>query len=79
MPADTRVIMPLLEVIIATPEASLEYVIAPLLSLVGIVVALNGAAPNVFDPATENDDRDVVPRKTVSTDVILVGTLYCAL
>ena len=77
MPTDTKVIMPLLEVIIATPEASFEYVIAPLLSLVGAVV-LNGASPNVFDPATENDDRDVVPRKTVSTDVILVGTLYCA-
>ena len=70
--------MPLLGLIVATPVALLEYVIAPLLSLVGAVV-LNGRYPNVFESATENDDRDVVPRKTVSTDVILVGTLYCAL
>ena len=70
--------MPLLGLMVATPVALLEYVIAPLLAVVGAVM-LNGASPNVFDPATENDDRDVVPRKTVSTDVILVGTLYCAL
>ncbi len=69
--------MPLLEVIIATPEASLEYVIAPLLSLVGAVSMLNGAAPNVFDPATENDDRDVVPRSTVSVLLVFVALINC--
>ena len=79
VPAATKVIMPLLALIVATPVALLEYVIAPLLSLVGVVVKLNGTSPNVFDPSTENDVRDVVPRETVSTDVILVGTLYCAL
>ena len=71
--------MPLLALIVATPEALLEYVIAPLLALVGTVSMLNGADPNVFDSAIKNDVRDVVPNATVSTDVILVGTLYCAL
>ena len=79
MPAATKVIMPLLEVIIATPEASLEYVIAPLLSLIETVSMLNGAAPNVFDPATENDVRDVVPRETVSVLLVTgVGASYWA-
>jgi hypothetical protein len=79
VPAATKVIMPLLALIVATPVALLEYVIAPLLTLVGTVSMLNGTAPNVFDSATENDVRDVVPNATVSTDAILVGTLYCAL
>jgi hypothetical protein len=70
VPAATKVIMPLLGLIVATPVALLEYVIAPLLSLVGAVSMLNGTAPNVFDPVTENDDKDVVPNATVS--VLLV-------
>ena len=70
--------MPLLGLIVATPVALLEYVIAPLLAVVGAVM-LNGRYTNVFESATENDVRDVVPNATVSTDVILVGTLYCAL
>lgn len=69
--------MPLLALIVATLVALLEYVIAPLLSLVGAVM-LNGAAPNVFDPATENDDKDVVPRYTVSVLLVLVALSYCA-
>ena len=67
--------MPLLGLIVATPVALLEYVIAPLLSLVGAVM-LNGTAPNVFDPATENDARDVVPRKTVSVLLVFVALAY---
>jgi hypothetical protein len=70
--------MPLLGLIVATPVALLEYVIAPLLSLVGAVSMLNGAAPNVFDPATENDVRDVVPNATVSVLLVTgVGDSYC--
>ena len=53
--------------------------IAPLLSLVGTVSMLNGAAPNIFDSATENDVKDVVPRATVSVLLVTgVGALYCA-
>jgi hypothetical protein len=78
VPAATKVIMPLLALIVATPVALLEYVIAPLLSLVGTVM-LNGASPNVFDSATDNDDRDVVPRETVSVLLVTgVGDSYCA-
>jgi len=78
VPPATKVIMPLLASMVATPVSLLEYVIAPLLALVGAVV-LNGTAPNVFDPATENDDRDVVPRETVSVLLVTgVGALYCA-
>ena len=69
--------MPLLGLMVATPVALLEYVIAPLLSLVGAVV-LNGTSPNAFDPATENDDRDVVPRYTASGLLVLVALSYCA-
>jgi hypothetical protein len=78
VPAATKVIMPLLGLIVATPVALLEYVIAPLLSLVGAVSMLNGMAPNVFDSGTENDDRDVVPGKTPNVSVWFVGALYCA-
>ena len=77
VPAATKVIMPLLALIVATPVALLEYVIAPLLPLVGAVSMPNGTAPNVFDPATENDDRDVVPRETVSVLLVTgVGAAY---
>ena len=69
--------MPLLGLMVATPVALLEYVIAPLLALVGAVV-LNGTSPNVFDPATENDDRDVVPNATVSVLLVLAALSYCA-
>ena len=52
--------------------------IAPLLALVGAVM-LNGTAPNVFDPTTENDVSDVVPFETVSVPLVTdVGALYCA-
>jgi hypothetical protein len=79
VPAATKVIMPLLGLIVATLVALLEYVIAPLLSLVGAVSMLNGTAPNVFDTATESDVRDVVPRATVSVLLVTgVGALYCA-
>ena len=78
VPAATKVMMPLLALIVATLVALLEYVIAPLLSLVGAVI-LNGTAPNVFDSATESDVRDVVPRATVSVLLVTgVGALYCA-
>ena len=78
VPAATKVIMPLLGSIVATPEASLEYVIAPLMSLVGAVM-LNGASPNVFVSATENDVRDVVPNATVSVLLVMgVGASYWA-
>ena len=62
---------------VATPVALLEYVIAPLLAVVGAVM-LNGASPNVFDPVTENDDRDVVPNSTLSVLLVLVALAYCA-
>jgi cytochrome b561 len=78
VPAATKVIMPLLGLIVATPVALLEYVIAPLLSLVGTVSMLNGTAPNVFDPATENDVRDVVPRETVSVLLVFIALKYCS-
>jgi len=68
--------MPLLALIVATLVALLEYVIAPLLSLVGAVI-LNGTSPNVFDSATENDVRDVVSLKTVSMLLALTAGAYC--
>ena len=77
MPAATKVIMPLLGLMVATPVALLEYVIAPLLAVVGAVM-LNGRSPNVFESATENDVKDVVPRKTVSVLLVLVALSYCA-
>ena len=78
MPAATKVIMPLLALIVATLVALLEYVIAPLLSLVGAVM-LNGTAPNVFDSATENDVRDVVPNATARVLLVTgVGASYWA-
>jgi hypothetical protein len=77
VPTSTNVIMPLLGLIVATLVALLEYVIAPLLSLVGAVSMLNGTAPNIFDSATENDVRDVVPNATVSVLLVTgVGAAY---
>jgi hypothetical protein len=75
VPAATKVIIPLLGLIVATLVALLEYVIAPLLSLVGAVM-LNGTAPNVFDSATENDDRDVIPNSTVNVLLFLTADAY---
>ena len=76
MPAATKVIKPLLALIVATLVLLLEYVIAPLLSLVGALIALNGTSPNVFDSSTENVDRDVVPRKTASRLLVIVALAY---
>ena len=56
VPALTRVITPVLALLVATPVALLAYVIAPLLALVGAVVMLNDASPYVLDAATVNAD-----------------------
>jgi hypothetical protein len=53
-PAPTRVIKVPDASIVATPVLPLLYVIAPLLLLVGNVVALNAASPYTFVVATEN-------------------------
>ena len=76
VPAATKVIKPLLALIVATLVSLLEYVIAPLLSLVGALIALNGTAPNVFDSAIENVDRDTVPFETVSVLLVFVALAY---
>ena len=79
-PALTGVTNPVLNPTVATSGALLVYVTAPLLSLVA--TTLNEMSiPNVLDSVASIAvlARVVVPRTTVSTDVILVGTLYCAL
>jgi hypothetical protein len=64
--------------IVATDVLLLLYVIAPLLLLVGNVMALNAAAPYVFVLSTENVlvDRVDVARSTVSVLLVLVALAY---
>ena len=67
-PDATNVIMPLLS-IVATLSSVDEYVIAPLLTLVGNASAENGAEPYVLLELTVNAERTGVALLTVSVTV----------
>ena len=79
LPALTSVMTPVVASIVAMPVALLEYVIAPLLALVGAgAVMANGAAPYVFDAATANADNDAGASETVSSLLVIVAEEYWA-
>jgi hypothetical protein len=63
--------------IIAMPVLLLEYVIAPLLAVVGAVTA-NGAAPYIFRDGMVNVDNDADASETVSSLVVIVAEAYWA-
>ena len=77
MPALTTVMTPVVASIVAMPMLLLEYVIAPLLALVGAVMA-NGAAPYGFNAVTANADNDAVPSETVSSLLVIGSEAYWA-
>jgi hypothetical protein len=70
---------PVIGSIVATPVALLEYVIAPLLAVVGVgAVTANGTSPYVFDAVTANADNDADASETVSSLVVIVAEAYWA-
>ena len=77
LPALTTVMTPVFGSIVAMPMLLLEYVIAPLLALVGAVMA-NGAAPYIFRDGMVNVDNDAVPSETVSSLLVIVAEEYWA-
>ena len=69
-PAPTKVIQVPEASMVATAVLLLLYVIAPLLSLVGTVIMLNDASPNVLLEATENVVDDSVGTVRASNKAI---------
>jgi hypothetical protein len=76
-PTPTIIIIPL-ESIVAMLDASVEYVIAPVLALDGAVVIENEASPYILLLSTTKLDVEnvLVPKLTVRTDVIDTGPPY---